>query len=125
MTETEKKRGILLTIWLALIMILNLVGAQSFFRPDILTLLDYRNAPSWLFSIYGLFGLANCIFVIFLFMWKKWAFFAYCGVAGIIVIMDFVFSSYGIFELLFSSALELGFPIVLYLIMRPKWNLFE
>ena len=84
-----------------------------FFQSNILTSLDYRNAPSWLFSIYGLLGLANCIFLVLLFMWKKWAFFAYCGVVGIILMMDFVFSSYEILELLLSSALGLAGPSVL------------
>ena len=52
-------------------------------------------------------------------MWKKWAFFAFCGIAGIAFVINLVIRGG------FSSILGLLGPIILYLIMRPKWDLFE
>ncbi len=119
MVETEKKRGTLLTIWLALMLIANFFMALYYLMFNASIASFYPNVPSWIFYIFGLVGLANFVFAIFLFMWKKWAFFAFCGSAVVVSIMNLVIGL-GIIAVVFG----LASPIILYLIMRPKWSLF-
>ncbi len=75
--------------------------------------------PSSIYYIVGIFGLLNVIITIMLFMWKKWAFFVFIWLAIIVFIINI---SLGIGVL---ALLGLIGPIILYLLMRPKWNLFE
>ncbi len=120
MKKTEKKRGALLTIWLAIMLILNIITALSYLLLNASIASFYPDIPSWVFYIYGLLSLANAAFVIFLFKWKKWGFFAICASAAIIFIMNI---AVGIGTITAITGL-LG-PVILYLIMKPKWNLFE
>ena len=120
MAETEKRRGALLTIWLVLMLIANFFLALSYFIFNTTISSFYPNVPSWVFYIYGLLPLANFAFVIFLFMWKRWAFYSICGIAVIASIMNLAIG-FGIVAIIFG----LAGPIILYLIMRSKWDLFE
>src|SRR3989344_3674475 len=120
MAETEKKRGALLTIWLVIMLIANFFTALFYLVLNSTIALAYPSVPSWIVYIYGLFGLANLAFVIFLFMWKRWAFYAFCGSAIIAFIMHLAIGL-GIFAAIFG----LAGPVILYLIMRSKWDLFE
>ena len=120
MAKTEKKRGTLLTVWLAIMLILNTITALSYLLLNTSIASFYPDIPSWIFYLYGLLSLANATFVIFLFKWKKWALFAICASAAIIFIMNI---AVGIKTTTAIAGL-LG-PIILYLIMRPKWKLFE
>ncbi len=118
MAEKGKKRGILLTIWLILILTDNTVTAlllSGGFIPSL-----FPTIPSWAVYVLEIATILNVIFATFLFMWKKWAFFAFCGVAGITFIIKLVIGQ-GIVLAIFG----LLFPIILYLIMRSKWNLFK
>jgi len=76
--------------------------------------------PSWAIYVLGVGALLNVVFVIFLFMWKKWAFFALCGMAGIAFVINLV-SGMGIVP----SILGLAGVVILYLILRSKWDLLE
>ena len=116
MAETEKKRGALLTIWLVIMLIANLISAFSY----LVLSSAIASAYPGIFYIYGLLSLANLAFVIFLFMWKRWPFYAFCGVAIISFIMNLAIGL-GIA----NSLLGLAGPTILYLVMRPKWVLFE
>lgn len=120
MAKTEKKRGALLTIWLVIMLIGNFFTAISYFRLNSVIASVYPNFPSTIFYIYGLLGLANFVFVIFLFMWKRWAFYAILGSAVITSIMNLVVGL-GIFTAIFGL---IG-PVILYLIMRSRWDLFK
>lgn len=117
-TEKEKKRGILLTIWLILILIDNTVTVLLLNGGFFTSL--FPSIPSWAVYALEIATILNVIFATFLFMWKKWAFFAFCGVAGITFIIKLVVGQ-GIVSAIFG----LLFPIILYLIMRSKWNLFK
>ena len=120
MAETEKKRGALLTIWLVLMLIVNFFTALSYLILNTKITSVYPNIPSWLFYIYGPLALANLVFTIFLFMWKRWAFFAFCGSAVVAFIINLTIGLG-----LFVGIMGLGGPVILYLIMRSKWDLFE
>jgi hypothetical protein len=120
MVKKEKQRGALLTTWLILMIIANSFSAIFYFFLKGFVSFLLPNIPSGIWYVYGLVSLANIIFAIFLFMWKKWAFFAFCGSAVLAFIMN-LSMGVGILNALFGT---LG-VIILYLIMRPKWNLFE
>ena len=117
---TEKKRGALLTIWLILMLLANAIVALGYLLGGGAIIARFPTIPSWAIYVLGIGAIINVILTIFLFMWKKWAFFAFCGVAGIAFIINLVIGI-GIV----SAILGLLAPIILYLIMRPKWDLFE
>ena len=120
MAETEKKRGALLTIWLVIMLIANFFTALFYLLLNPTIASADPNVASWIFYIYGISGLANFAFVIFLFMWKRWAFYALCGSAMIVFIMNLAIGV-GIFAAIFG----LAEPVILYLIMKSNWDLFE
>lgn len=118
--EESKKRGTLLTIWLIWMLIANTGATLTYLLWNSAIITAFPNAPSWMFYIYGILCLANVIFAVFLFMWKKWAFFAFCGIAGIAFILNLIIGL-GIVASIFG----LAGPVILYLILRPKWSLLE
>jgi hypothetical protein len=117
-----KERGALLTVWLVLMLAANVMTTllysvivispvgRNLFLPDI-----------QLWAIYAFISLSllNLVCVCFLLLWKKWAFFVLCASAGTAFIIN-LFVGAGAFAFLGLA----GVPI-LYLIMRPKWNLFN
>jgi hypothetical protein len=68
---------------------------------------------------FGILCLVNFGLTIFLFFWKKWPLYVFCGIAIIVLIANIVLGLGGI------SILGLFGPVILYLIMRPKWELFK
>ena len=116
----SKKRGKLLTFWLVLMLIINAGTAFTYLIWNSSIIAMYPNVPSWIWYIYGFLGLANVVFTIFLFMWKKWAFLAFCGMAALAFILNLIVGL-GII----STILGLAGPVILYLILRSKWGLFE
>lgn len=119
MAEIEKKRGILLTIWLILMLLSNAGATLTYLFGGKLISSLLPTVPSWAIYTMGVIGLLNIIFTIFLFMWKKWAFFAFCGTAAIAFLINLVIG------MGFSSILGLLGPVILYLILRSKWDMLE
>lgn len=115
--ETEKKRGLLLTFWLIVMLITNAGVAITYLLGSGLIAFISPNVPLWAIYVFGISCAFNVVFTIFLFLWKKWAFFAYCGMAGIAFVINLAIG------IGLSSILGLVGPIILYLILRPKWNL--
>ena len=121
--ETEKKRGILLTGWLILVLIVNAAFALIYIvDPSYITYITdvFPPIPTGMIYLLGVCALLNVVFAIFLFMWKKWAFFASVGMAVIVFVINAGLIGVGIF-----SPLGLLGPVILYLVMRPKWELFK
>ncbi|MFH1425508.1 MAG: hypothetical protein ABIG28_02140 [archaeon] len=118
--EQIKERGALLTIWLIIMLILNSLLAIIYFFFGSIVLEAFPNVPAWAIYLFGLLTLINVVFAILLFRWKKWAFFGLCVVAIISFVIN-IFIGVGIF----SSFLGLLSPIILYLIMKPKWQFFN
>jgi len=115
----EKDRGVLLTLWLILMLIFNTGTALMYlFLGQAIISAFPKAIPFWIVYIFIILSFANLLFTIFLFMWKKWAFFAFCASAIIIFLIN-ISIGLGIF----TSILGLTGVIILYLILRPKWNL--
>lgn len=121
MAEMKKKRGGLLTAWLILMLIANAGIAVFYLLIFPLSSIAFKNPPPyWSFPALGIMGILNFVFTIFLFKWKKWAFFAFCVMTGI----TFVINNVVINMDLFSIFGLLG-PVILYLLLRSKWNYLE
>ena|SRR3989344_3527910 len=118
---TEKKRGVLLTIWLILMLIANAAMALIYLIGGSFISELTSTISSWAIYTLGILAVLNFIFTIFLFMWKKWAFFAFCGSAVVALIINLIIGTNIIFSIL-SLIIGIG---ILYLILRPKWNLFD
>ena len=119
----KKVRGILLTVWLYLMLILNGLSAL-FYLSGAESLKSVIILPFWIIFLLGLGSVANVIFTVYLFKWKKWAFFAFIGSAAVVFIIN-IHVKYNIgFEDMGSPLYGLLGPVILYLLMRPKWKLF-
>ena len=112
-----KKHGVLLTIWMILIIIVNIGSISGLFWSS-----AYPNTPSWLIYVYAISGSANVVFMIFLFMWKKWAFFAYCASVIVVFILNMIDLGVGSAG---SPLFALAGPLILYWILHSRWNLLE
>jgi hypothetical protein len=115
-----KRRGAWLTIWLIFMLVMNFFVALIYLGFNELRVSTYPNIPLWTWYLYGLLTLANFVCVIFLFMWKKWPFFVLCGIALAAFVINLAIGSN-----VLMSLLGLGGPIILYLSMKSRWNLFE
>jgi len=118
--EEGKKRGVLLTAWLIFMLIAN-TGVTIYyflFGPLIMAMLP--TIPSWVIYALGIGALLNVVFTIFLFKWKKWAFFACCGMALFAMVINVAVIRLGI-----TSILGLLGPVILWLLLRSKWNYLE
>lgn len=96
-----------------------MVAISYIFARDMLAY-AMPTVATWVFYLLGLLSLLNIVFAIFLFMWKRWAFFAFCGIVVIVFGINI-----GIGLGIISSLSGFIGPIILYLIMKPKWDLFE
>ncbi|MBS3099275.1 hypothetical protein J4462_03625 [Candidatus Pacearchaeota archaeon] len=114
-----KTRNKLLSFWLYLTLILNaLILILALFMSDSIT--KYLpTAPRGIVYLFSFLSFLNVVFVIYLFRWKLWAFWGFTIVAIMNVIVSLIYG-YGTGSLFYL----LG-PIVLWLIMRPKWELFD
>lgn len=117
--KKEKERGTLLTIWLILMLISNLLAVLGNLFLSSNQASFYPNTSSGIFYILSLLGLINIGSVIYLFKWKKWGFYAFCGVAVIAFIINLIIG--------LGVASLFGFigVIILYLLLKPKWDLLE
>jgi len=132
MKKTTKERGVFLTVWLVLMLVANawavlvnfvvayLLNSGILMNSAKELALVYSQFPIWIFYLSGIGGIINIILIIFLFMWKKWAFFVLCGLTGIYFIINLAIGA-GIFMAIFG----LTGIVILYLIIRPKWKLFN
>jgi hypothetical protein len=114
----KKERGALLTFWLILMLILNGVTALLYLLGGKFVAALSPLIPVWAIYALGILSLLHVIFTIFLFMWKKWAFFAICASICVVLVINLMI---GIGMMSFLGLLS---PVILYLIMKPKWGLF-
>jgi len=115
-----KERGVLITVWLTLMLIANAITAIIYlFFNSLMSELLPKYYPM-LFYLFGIIALVNVLLVLFMFNWKKWAFWAFVGTTFITFIIN---ASAGLG--IVTSLIGFISPILLYLILRPRWNNFE
>ena len=96
--------------------LLYLIGGQL-----LILLMPALSMPLWAIYFLGILAVLNFIFTIFLFMWKKWAFYTFCVSAVITFIVNVVIGG----NIIFSLVAAVFGILILYLIMRPKWKMFN
>lgn len=124
MADVEKKRGALLTLWLALMLIANAGTAVYYLLfgstvASSLSAIGISSVPSWTIYALGVVAIVNVVLTIFLFMWKKWAFYGYAAITVAVFVINIIIG------LGYSSLIGLIGIIILYLILRSKWSYLE
>ncbi|MDO8481195.1 MAG: hypothetical protein Q7S65_05285 [Nanoarchaeota archaeon] len=117
----EKTRGGWLTFWLWAMVISNGLTTLMYLLFPSLFQKVYPAASSGVFMLLGGLSLVGIISALALLQWKKWGFYANCGIA----IAAFFINSYLGIPILFNIAGLVTGPLILYLSMRSRWNLFE
>jgi len=79
--------------------------------------------PFWITTLFGILSLLNLIFIIFLFKWKKWAFYGFIVTVIVGFLLDFITLS--LTSVLYKAIPGLLGLVILYLLLRRKWNYFE
>ncbi len=88
---TTPKRHLFLTIWLSLIIVVNVLVAGVYFGMPGKITSAMPMLPSWYTMVFGVFCVLNIIFAIALFRWKKWGFYGFCSLAVISAIINVYF----------------------------------
>jgi len=119
----KKEKGILLTAWLVLIFLSNLVSFLNF----ISNLEEFRDLfgeiQFYLFFTFSTFiTLLALVSVIFIFLWKKWAFFSLVASYLFGAILTAIITPMGGFFSIIYIVLPIG---ILYILMEEKWEFFE
>ncbi|MCX2681677.1 hypothetical protein OOZ15_17120 [Galbibacter sp. EGI 63066] len=119
LTETSKKRNLILTIFLSIIFLTDLITTKSFLLDNNLKELNKTEL------VFGILGIVDLILIVFLFYWKKWAFWALLGTSIITLIINL---SIGIGAVSLIGLLGI---IIIYLLLQLKrdgikgWNNLE
>lgn len=118
--ETERKRGWLLTAWLIILLIGLILGLIIYLFSGLI-LSQFYPGPFWVFLVLAIITIMDIVFIIAIFKWKKWGVYGFVGLSIITFIINlFIFGLR-----LDTSTFSLVGLIVLILLVRPKWNLFE
>jgi len=120
----NKKHGTLLTVWLFLMLIVNIGSALTYQFWSLYIITGFPNMPSWLLYSYEILSLANVVFIVSLFQWKKWAFFAFSISMAVSIVLN-LSAGTGAGKGILSAIGNLISVILLYLILRPSWGMFE
>lgn len=115
----EKNRGALLTVWLILMLIGNIATTLAYLVAGAIISI-FVTLPVWVVYTLGFISILNIVSITYVFRWKKWAFFTLCGLAAIIFFINILL---GVGT--FLSILGLGGPLILYLLLKPKWDWME
>ncbi|NMC59356.1 MAG: hypothetical protein GYA51_08245 [Candidatus Methanofastidiosa archaeon] len=81
--------------------------------------LIYPNINPSIFYGYSLLAFLNTVFVVYLFKWKRWSFYAVCIMSVLALLLNYSLG-FGLISLFGLSGI-----IILYLAMKPQWDLFD
>jgi uncharacterized membrane protein YqjE len=112
-----KERGGCLTRWLifmALVMIYVIGGAQKSISNG-----QWSNYVSIVISAFEI------IFFVGIWFWKKWGVIAYIAITLLSPIVAFLRTDYSILQAFVSLISSLSYILILYLLVKPKWQFFE
>ena len=120
-----KKHGMWLLIWLWLMLAANVIAAIANLGAAFATTASPLQAvaditPMWALVLLGLFGIVNIVAAIALMKWKLWGFYAVVGVAVVAFVINLIIG----LDIIRSLMGFIG-PIILYFLMKPKWNMFS
>lgn len=121
----ENEPGGLLTIWLVILTFLNLNSGMTY----LVSIVAYNTGnamkyipstmPIWAVYLFLVISLLNLVFAIFLYKWKRWAFYGFC-VSSLITVIVNIWIGLGIIAIV-----GLANPVIIYFLMKPKWEQFN
>ena len=114
-SRETKERGGCLTYWLAYAVIIALLVV--YFAPNLIS-----NTPWFLNASIGI-TVFQIIFIVGIWLWKKWGVFGYALITFIAPIVTFLRVA-SISETFISLIQSLSLILVLYLLVKPKWQFF-
>jgi hypothetical protein len=120
MADVKKSRGKLLTLWLGLFMLSNFWAAASYLLTDRMVA-RASGMPLGVLHFFGVMATVNVVLGVLLFMWKKRAFYGMCAVAVLVFSVNFLVLGHG----LAWGILDLLGLTATYLLMKPKWKMFD
>ena len=121
MTQTEeKKRGGCITAFLIFMFIVNPLTSIYYIAAGDTVKQAMPNMPDWAIPVLAVFGLINVGFAIAVWNWKKIGIYGFWASAIVILGINL---SIGISPV--QSLIGLLGPIIITLLVRPKWNEFE
>jgi hypothetical protein len=112
-----KSLGWLVNIWLGLMILGNIFGIVSSFA---MSYMGGTVLPSDIAFLMAGLSVANIILIIFILQLQKWAFYGLCVSYLASVLVGVVFLKTGIF-----AGAGLISPLILYLLLIPKWKLLS
>jgi hypothetical protein len=92
----QNKRHSFLTIWLCLIVILNLLGGIYYLLNTDKIHELVPTTPLWVIKIQADLAIFNVVCAVALFNWKRWGFWGYCATGVISCFLNIFFSSISI-----------------------------
>ena len=117
--KVEKKRGVLLTLFLALMFIVNPITAFTYFtNPEMML----QASPSMTIGILYLLGAVATVNVAIatgVWMWKKWAVYGFYAIAAIAFCIN-IYVGIGILP----SLIGLIGPVIIYFTTKSRWEHF-
>ena len=115
----KKELGTLLTVWLCLMLVANIVSTAIYFGASSYFSVLMPDYPGWSAYVLGVLTLLNIIYTVQLFEWKRWGFYGFV-VTTVVSMGVNVILGLGLY-----SFLGLLGPLILFALLQPKWNLFE
>ncbi len=122
------QRSTLLTVWLILMLIANVLVALLYIaldsllainNPTIVGFFSFLEMPVWSITLFSVFSLVNVCAVVTLFKWRKWGFYTLCVSSAVGFIANLLIGV-GVFAVIGFLGI-----IVLYFILRPQWSLLR
>jgi len=117
---SKKKRGVLLTAWLVLMIIVNAFASVTYFFLTSLVVQAFPQIRLWVVYSLGALTTLNIVFAVLMLNWKKFGFYATIGTSVIAFVLN-LFTGMAII----MNFLGFLSPLILYMILKPKWELFE
>jgi len=118
--EVKKSRGKILTLWLSLFILSNLWAAASYLLTDRMVA-RASGMPLTVVHFFGVMAALNAGLGTLLLMWKKRAFYGMCAIAVLVFLVNFLVLDHG----LAWGILDLLGLTATYLLMKPKWKMFN
>jgi len=134
--ESKKRRAIRIIFYIlaTIIILLNVFTIFAFIVFNHIMVERFPHAPRFILYIYGALAWGNIIAMIALLKSRKWGLWLFLGVTIVIIILNFInridaiINPLGLSNLLFNLLLILGGllgPLIVYLLLRPRWKQFK
>jgi hypothetical protein len=116
---TGQGRGGCLTAFLVMMMVANSLSAMGYFFMRDMIRSQPPHPSAAMILVLGLASVANIAFTVAVWRWKKWGVYGFLGISILAFIANLQMGV-AVFQLAFG----LVGPIILFLLVRPRWSHF-